>query len=1156
MSSAAHVTAVVVTHDAASFLPATVEGLMTQTRPVDALYGVDTGSRDGSAQLLRELLPESAVVLEEPGTHFGAAVQRAVDHMPSQGESAAREWLWFIHDDSEPAADALELMLAEISKSESTAVAGAKQVDASDRVHLLDAGLSLTRHGERFAGVGLEEKDQGQYDMYTDRLGVNSAGMLFRRDVFEELGGFDPALPGVGDDVDLGRRAWLAGHRVVLVPGAYMFHRPDVVKDIAGEDAQYAAAKYTRLKYAAPLTSFFLGLWMIVSGLGSAVARLIAGDTHTAGLEFRHAFAPLTRMGAVRRGRKSVRRIRKVPRSSVNRLLVGRAQYRDHERAIRDGLMLHDAEAQADQTTRAEASGDDDSFEAAAADGRTTRGVAAGVIAVALAAIVGAVTFRGAIMAKGIAGGALLTPNDSLSQMWHAAVSPWSTEMFGMASGPDAFAGILFWLALISGGNAPMGIVVAYFLALPAAAFTMWWALRLVTRAPAFRGIGALLWALAPVFAVDLTQGRIAPALVHVVLPLLVYALARAVGVRGAVGVASYSENEGLSSWPSAVFASVLAVVVVAAEPLWLVPLVVFTLVAAVVSRRARVLAWVPAPALIASAPTILDAIRTPRIALAQPGLPLPGEPTPAWQALLGFPSGFDAGSTVTGWGWLPGGHGALIVALACGVPLLLMGLIGLVAPLKRATWIRVFALVALVVFAASVAASWLVASTVGGQRTHYYVGSAVSLVWLAFVFSAGAMREAGTVRIRAHVQRTRWTGRLVAYSVMVTMLVSGTTWLAPMTQSDAVSQDADRGLGMQPAVHAVEETTLPVTAADRGVGPFEERTLVLSGAQDGLFRANIVTGDGLHLEEVRLRPHASTLGGSVLDPSGTVIAEAPKAQNLAKEAVAGLVSGDGGDAAETLRQLGVGYIVMKAAPNNGSVAKNLDSIPGIAAVTRGERSPAWLWQVDTSEATQELYELTGSVTSRVRVEAADGTMLQLLKSEHGAVTDQKIETTQAGSEGSGRLVVMAENFDSGWSASLNGKDLQPQKYKGWMQAFELPVEDGTLNITYSTWWQTPWLILSAIVAAFCALSMMPMPRGWRNRVRYVPVYREPYDPDAVATNAPDAEATDTPEHAAEPELADESEPATEPDPADESGPAGVSETDLVEEGERERKED
>ena len=44
--------------------------------------------------------------------------------------------------------------------------------------------------------------------------------MLVRRYVFDALGGFDRGFLAHGEDVDLGWRAHLAGHRVVVVPQA------------------------------------------------------------------------------------------------------------------------------------------------------------------------------------------------------------------------------------------------------------------------------------------------------------------------------------------------------------------------------------------------------------------------------------------------------------------------------------------------------------------------------------------------------------------------------------------------------------------------------------------------------------------------------------------------------------------------------------------------------------------------------------------------------------------------------------------------------------------------------------------------------------------------------------------------------------------------
>ena len=44
--------------------------------------------------------------------------------------------------------------------------------------------------------------------------------MLVRRSAYDDIGGFDPAFVEHGADLDFGWRAQLAGHRVIVVPGA------------------------------------------------------------------------------------------------------------------------------------------------------------------------------------------------------------------------------------------------------------------------------------------------------------------------------------------------------------------------------------------------------------------------------------------------------------------------------------------------------------------------------------------------------------------------------------------------------------------------------------------------------------------------------------------------------------------------------------------------------------------------------------------------------------------------------------------------------------------------------------------------------------------------------------------------------------------------
>ena len=72
--------------------------------------------------------------------------------------------------------------------------------------------------GRRETGLEAGEYDQGQHDEVRQVLAVNTAGMLVRRRVYDELGGLDDHLPIFGNDLDFGWRAAAAGHRTARGP--------------------------------------------------------------------------------------------------------------------------------------------------------------------------------------------------------------------------------------------------------------------------------------------------------------------------------------------------------------------------------------------------------------------------------------------------------------------------------------------------------------------------------------------------------------------------------------------------------------------------------------------------------------------------------------------------------------------------------------------------------------------------------------------------------------------------------------------------------------------------------------------------------------------------------------------------------------------------
>ncbi|GAA5115049.1 hypothetical protein GCM10023339_21440 [Alloalcanivorax gelatiniphagus] len=225
------VTALLVSHDGARWLPAVLAGLLGQTHPVDRVVAVDTTSRDDSVELVRDALgerPDLGLVLDVvPGsTSYPAAVRHGLDRAPAATAStgADDEWVWLLHDDSNPAPTALAELLSAAAEHPGATILGPKLREWPSLRRLLEVGLTITGTGRRETGLERGEYDQGQHDAVREVLAVNTAGMLVRRRVLESLGGLDDELPIFGNDIDFGWRAALAGHRTLVVPQAVVFH--------------------------------------------------------------------------------------------------------------------------------------------------------------------------------------------------------------------------------------------------------------------------------------------------------------------------------------------------------------------------------------------------------------------------------------------------------------------------------------------------------------------------------------------------------------------------------------------------------------------------------------------------------------------------------------------------------------------------------------------------------------------------------------------------------------------------------------------------------------------------------------------------------------------------------------------------------------------
>ena len=270
------VTAILVVHDGATWLPEVVASLVSQTRPIDYTLAVDTGSFDSSVKLLENARVPFISMPRETG--FGTSIAAAIARIPPS--MSENEWLWFIHDDCAPSPQALQALLYAIENRPQVAIAGPKIRGWYDRTHLLEAGVSIAGNGARWTGLEPHEYDQGQLDGIRDVLAVSTAGMLIRRDLFDELGGFDPNLSLFRDDVDLGWRARVAGYSVIAVTDAVALHAEAAASERRSVDVSKTFRQRPLLldrRNAAYVllanSSWWLLPWLALELLGSALIR-------------------------------------------------------------------------------------------------------------------------------------------------------------------------------------------------------------------------------------------------------------------------------------------------------------------------------------------------------------------------------------------------------------------------------------------------------------------------------------------------------------------------------------------------------------------------------------------------------------------------------------------------------------------------------------------------------------------------------------------------------------------------------------------------------------------------------------------------------------------------------------------------------------------
>ena len=1052
------VTGVLVVHDGAAWLKECLDALVLQTRTPDRLVIIDTGSTDDSPEIvaghgrIRQAIGELLVISAPPGSTFGEAVGRAVEQLsagsgslqiPSPDEPSHSEWLWLLHDDSAAAPEALAHLLDAGRRSPSVGVAGPKLTIWDDPSRLLEVGQQITRSGGRVGGPARGEPDQGQHDHRTDVLGVNTSGMLIRRDVFDAIGGFDPAFGQFRDGLDLSWRAHLAGHRVVVVPKARMRAAAASAygQRFHGQSADAARRRERRhgrqvaLARCSPYAVPFLALWIAVASLGSAAVLLVVKRPQQAWEELGglgSLMTPWRPVGARWRSR-GIRRVRR--RDLRGLFATPRAGFRHTLDTIQDAVALGsdpstDERAGSAQSLETGPVSDDTESLEVPAPGVTSQILRhPGFLAVMVGALLAVATWRSLLGAliftdgHGFAGGELMPVSTDASRLWHAWLDGWHGAGLGNAleSAPylpvlSAGAWVVEHLPFIAAPASSVGASIAWLLAgaIPLSTWTAYLAARVATRAPWPRAWAALAWASLGTLTTAQASGRLGAVVAHILLPLVaagfVCAARRSTGTPVTFGAALALGVTGAFNPALAALGALAALVLL------------------VVGRgptrfRAAVLLLVPAGLL---GPWILQLVDDPLLLLSGPGLTLwQGAAAAPWQLALLHPGG-------------PGSYPALLSA-----PIVVAGVVAMVrrgAPSRAMTVLAVLAVTGL---ALGVASPHVIIGRVpeglagaGGPIT-VWAGTGLDLAALALI-AASVLGLDGLSGRLSH-SGFGWRQLLVApvvaaaaLGVLVSIVTAG--WL---------------GVGV-PSNGAVLTSTvpnMPAVAADQADGPLGMRLLELS------------TDAGT----IGYRLVGSEPGTVVRDLAGAAAPPNPLLAAAARIAVSVGDAASANAARDALADQGVGFVAFRGAATEPLV-RRLDATAGMTRLS--ERQGLILWRV--------LPRDNAVSSSRLRLEDAQGGSLQSIAvtGDHGQ-TDVMVGAATPGAATPGRRLVVAE--PAAWAeharVTFAGRELAVVG-GGDQPAYVVPPSAGQLTITLAPaqqWWRYGQLGLLLVVVFLAA---------------------------------------------------------------------------------------
>jgi GT2 family glycosyltransferase len=513
------VVAVVVASDPGPWFEECLAALGGQDYPNLSVLVVDSGCTDDPAPRVAAVLPKAYLRRVGSNLGFGPSANEVL------GAVTGASHLLLCHDDVAPATDAVRRMVEEAFRS-NAGIVTPKYVAWNDPDRLLQVGLGADRFGSPVPRVEASEIDQEQHDEVREVFAAPGGCTLVRADLFETLGGFDPEIFLLGEDIDLSWRAQNAGARVVVAPSAAVRHLEATAGGVRERPDRHALQRRHELRavlknYGLVYRSAVLAEMAVLALLEILYCLVIddRGRAREVVAAWRWNLAPGR---GLRRARKQVRACRRLPDHVVSRL-------RAPARRPRNFLLRRSQEETTAAAGRFPAHGTRARISRAAA--RPSRRQAEAIVASAALVLVVLFGLRGLVTgALPVVGG--YAPLPHATSLLSDFFGGWTAQGAQLRSPSTPAFGMLGLAGLVVGGAMGFLFKVVLFGSLAAGAIG---AARLMSPFGSTRAkvVAAVAYLVLPLAWDDVAKGDLPALVVFAATPFVLSRLVRAMGAAG-----------------------------------------------------------------------------------------------------------------------------------------------------------------------------------------------------------------------------------------------------------------------------------------------------------------------------------------------------------------------------------------------------------------------------------------------------------------------------------------------------------------------------------------------------------------------------------------------------------------------------------------------